>query len=923
MYSIQANIWVGSFEETSKENIQGKFTGLLCVAAENGLNPLWSSPQATYQKAGLVNSPNNSVEAYVSAVLSLHDLICRNRIVLVYCKEGISRAPVIVALYLAVFSKTPLEVALHQVKVKCKTMNPHKALWSPALQQAHIILKSIYTKNKSEVTLGASSGDTSGFTVFAMSGNLGDVIYANPTIRKLGGGHLVLTPDNRTGIPIRTIVTPNWVNQIAPLLMLQPWIKKVSFSETLPTETKYDLNQFRLKRMPRGKLLDPELNLARIMLNYFNVDCDVEDNSFLVNIEPRVLEDTPVIFARSFSYRNDKFPWKAIVARYKGISTFVGTVGEHEDFCSQFGEHPYYATPDLLELAQVIKGCNLFVGNQSGPYAIAEGLKVTSILEASPTPHIRNTIFKRKGALHEIPKNYFENNDTPPVTISIVCFNSLEYTKKCVNSLLIHTHNFKIIFTDNASTDGTTEYLKDLTERFPFMSVITNTKNLGFNVPNNVAFTHCDTDYFVMLNNDVELFSPWVEPMIAAFDREDNLAICGVKGTPCDWNERGEGIMSSRTDPNYVEASCLMIKSNLVHKYGLFSSEYEFAYCEDADLSLRLREKGYNLAHVEVKMIHYGSVTSKKVLGLDVQNNPILLKNHSILKNRWSTYFRREDFKYEVLIIRKEGKGDVLFVSPVVAKIKRNWPNCVITLHTDYPELFQFNHNVDIAIKSRKDTGKFDYVFDLTLSYENNPKCHVIDAYAKTCGLSEISDKTLQLNFSEKEKESLSLTWDTSLSPYAVVHPGPVGWWKGREWEHAKFKEVIQYLLDKGLRVMVVGYDGFNPEFKHATAHFAGGSLVLAALMKEATLFVGIESFPSNVAQSQGVKSVVLFGCIAPEYRLVDPSRSLAVVGRANCTGKHHDHPVPAVSATCDGACMDTITVSMVTQAIDSQLNLK
>jgi hypothetical protein len=58
---------------------------------------------------------------------------------------------------------------------------------------------------------------------------------------------------------------------------------------------------------------------------------------------------------------------------------FVGTAAEFEEFGA--GEH--YFADDALGLARVIAGASVFVGNQSLPYAIAEGLKVGRLQEVS------------------------------------------------------------------------------------------------------------------------------------------------------------------------------------------------------------------------------------------------------------------------------------------------------------------------------------------------------------------------------------------------------------------------------------------------------------------------------------------------------------------------------------------------------------
>lgn len=79
------------------------------------------------------------------------------------------------------------------------------------------------------------------------------------------------------------------------------------------------------------------------------------------------------------------------------MAGFVGTAAEHQDFCRSVGPVPWIATADFLDLARVIAGSELFVGNQSCPSALAEGLKHTMILEVYPP--LPNCGFARLGRL--------------------------------------------------------------------------------------------------------------------------------------------------------------------------------------------------------------------------------------------------------------------------------------------------------------------------------------------------------------------------------------------------------------------------------------------------------------------------------------------------------------------------------------------
>ena len=65
-------------------------------------------------------------------------------------------------------------------------------------------------------------------------------------------------------------------------------------------------------------------------------------------------------------------------------AAFVGLAREYLDFVSQHGAVFLRPTRDLLELASVIAGSRLFAGNQSVGHALAEAMKVDSLLEPYP-----------------------------------------------------------------------------------------------------------------------------------------------------------------------------------------------------------------------------------------------------------------------------------------------------------------------------------------------------------------------------------------------------------------------------------------------------------------------------------------------------------------------------------------------------------
>jgi len=71
---------------------------------------------------------------------------------------------------------------------------------------------------------------------------------------------------------------------------------------------------------------------------------------------------------------------------------------------------------------------------------------------------------------------------SPLVSIIIVTFNNIGYTRFCISSIYTKTFQpgFELIIVDNASTDGTKEYLYTLKRKYRNVNIIINDNNLGF-----------------------------------------------------------------------------------------------------------------------------------------------------------------------------------------------------------------------------------------------------------------------------------------------------------------------------------------------------------------------------------------------------------------------------------------------------------
>jgi len=239
---------------------------------------------------------------------------------------------------------------------------------------------------------------------FAHTGDLGDVVYALPTIKALGGGELYLFPDNN----VREPFTLNRAYNIGNLLMHQPYIRSWTLlSQPVQDSFDYDFREWRAA-------YNGSDNIAYSQAAHFGVDPKVADEPWLTVDAVRV---APVVVCRSHRYRQHDFPWLAIAERWGGESACIGIKSEFEELQYLYGFRTYLPTPTLWEMARVIAGAELVVTNQTAAYAIAEGLKKPAVLlerwEAYP-----NVDFVREGVYTgERVKQYIADHPVkaPPI----------------------------------------------------------------------------------------------------------------------------------------------------------------------------------------------------------------------------------------------------------------------------------------------------------------------------------------------------------------------------------------------------------------------------------------------------------------------------------------------------------------------------
>jgi hypothetical protein len=112
-------------------------------------------------------------------------------------------------------------------------------------------------------------------------------------------------------------------------------------------------------------------------------------------------------------------------------------------------------------------------------------------------------------------------SDAPRVSIVIVTWNGLPLLQQCLPSVVATDYpNLEIIVADNASSDGSAEWIE---ATHPSVTVVRHPENWAFARGNNAALAHARGDYVLLLNNDVEVPPGWLGPLVATMEAHPDV----------------------------------------------------------------------------------------------------------------------------------------------------------------------------------------------------------------------------------------------------------------------------------------------------------------------------------------------------------------------------------------------------------------
>ena len=200
------------------------------------------------------------------------------------------------------------------------------------------------------------------------------------------------------------------------------------------------------------------------------------------------------------------------------------------------------------------------------------------------------------------------------------------------------TGDAEVVVADNGSTDDSIDFLK---KNYPSLRLILMDKNYGFAEGYNKALAQIEADYYVLLNDDVEVTPGWEDKVVALMDTDPSIAIAQPKllmfddrsrfeyagaaggfidklgypfcrGRIFSIMERDEGQYNDTREGFWASGAARFVRASVWKKLGGLDGDF-FAHMEEIDFCWRTKMKGYKVvATGDAEVYHVGGGTLPK-----------------------------------------------------------------------------------------------------------------------------------------------------------------------------------------------------------------------------------------------------------------------------------------------------------------------
>ncbi len=224
------------------------------------------------------------------------------------------------------------------------------------------------------------------------------------------------------------------------------------------------------------------------------------------------------------------------------------------------------------------------------------------------------------------------------VSVVVLNYNGADFLQQFLPDLIKYSKPHTVYVADNASTDNSIHLIEN---HFSEAKLLRFDKNLGFTGGYNQALKLIQSQYYILVNTDVQVTEHWIDPLLLFLEQNpkyaavqpkiksfhdqhkfeyagavggflDSLAFPYCRGRIFQELETDHGQYEENIDVDWVSGACMMIRADIFHKCDGFDLQF-FAHMEEIDLCWRIRNQQYRLACIPASVVyHVGGGTLSK-----------------------------------------------------------------------------------------------------------------------------------------------------------------------------------------------------------------------------------------------------------------------------------------------------------------------
>ena len=245
----------------------------------------------------------------------------------------------------------------------------------------------------------------------------------------------------------------------------------------------------------------------------------------------------------------------------------------------------------------------------------------------------------------------------PKVSVVVVTYNNLNLTRACLASIDEHSQyeHLEVIVVDNASTDGSREFLGEWEDNHHNHKLILNDDNKGFAAANNQGLAIATGDYLVLLNNDTYVTPGWTRTLSKHLQRDQTIGLIGPV-TNNIGNEAKIDILYTNMSEMLIKSAaytrrhigrltplrtaaffCVMMARTTFEAIGPLDEAFGRGFFEDDDYCRRIEKAGLRVVCAEDVFVHHNLSASFDQLN-QKERQKLFEENKKIYEAKWGDW---------------------------------------------------------------------------------------------------------------------------------------------------------------------------------------------------------------------------------------------------------------------------------------------